>query len=289
MSDDQQGADVINLWSRSKARPDMATMACEQFRSMRMSADSSREEFAEALGQLLGWTVTESVVESWETHTPPPGDVLVAAGFIAKSGPVDVADARAADMVSQLTGNRFADVTAVYASRSEFTASLPPHSLFADAKRIRAAGLSLNVIVQQYSVGDLSRLITQGASVQCLFLAPGGDAIASREREEGYRNSELAALTSINIQSLVSRVRDHLDEQHRSRLEIATYDETIRFNILLIDKTDEDRLCVFQPYLPASRGVDSPTFVANRRWPNAGLYPAFEAVFDALWERSERV
>lgn len=289
MSSDEQGAEVINLWSRSKTRPDMAAMACGQFHSMRMSADSSREEFADALSQLLGWDVTESLVNSWESTTPPPGDVIVAAGFIAKSGPVDVADARASDMVSQLTGNRFADVTAVYASRSEFTASLPPHILFADARRIRAAGLSLNVIVQQYAAGDLARLITQGATVQCLFLDPGGEAIASREEEEGYHNHELAALTSINIQSLVSRVRDRLDGPLQSKLEIGTYEETIRFNILLIDKTDDDRLCVFQPYLPASRGVDSPTFVANRRWPNSGLYPTFEAVFDALWKRRERV
>jgi hypothetical protein len=289
MTNDQSDGVVINLWSRGKARPDMAGMAREQFRSMRMSCDNSREEFAEALTQVLGWNVTESLIESWETSTPPPGDVIVAAGFVAKSGPVDVADARATDMVSSLTGNRFADVTAVYATRSEFTASLPPHNLFAGAKRIRAAGLSLNLLVQQYALGDLARLVGEGAEVQCLFLAPDSEATASREAEESYRPGELAALTSMNIQTLVTRVRDRLDEADRKRLVIATYSEVIRFNILLIDKTDDDRLCVFQPYLPASRGVDSPTFVANRRRPTAGLYPTFEAVFEALLERSEPV
>lgn len=289
MSDDHSEGVVINLWSRGKARPDMAGMARDQFRSMRMSCDHSREEFAEALTQVLGWNVTETLVESWETTTPPPGDVIVAAGFVAKSGPIDVADARATDMVSSLTGNRFADVTAVYATRSEFTASLPPHNLFSDARRIRAAGLSLNLLVQQYALGDLARLIADGAEVQCLFLDPDSDATANREAEEGYRPGELAALTSMNLQSLVTRVRDRLDEDDRSRLTIATYNEVIRFNILLIDKTDDDRLCVFQPYLPASRGVDSPTFVANRRRPGVGLYPTFEAVFEGLLERSQLV
>lgn len=91
---------------------------------------------------------------------------------MAKSGPTDVADGRATDMVSSLTGNRFADVTAVYASRSEFTASLPPHNLFAGARRIRAAGLSLDLLVQQYALGGLAELIAQGSEVQCCFLTP---------------------------------------------------------------------------------------------------------------------
>lgn len=287
--DDDGSRNVINLNSRSSFRPDMAALARDQFRSMRLSNDSSRDEFADALAQLLGWEVTEGHVESWETTTPPPGDVLVAAGMIANAGPTDVADARATDLLSHLTGNRFADVTAVYPSRSEFTASLPPHSLFADAQRIRASGLSLNVIAQQYSSTELTHLISQGTIVQCLFLDPNGKAIQAREAEEGYRLGELSALTSLNIQSLTSRVHDRLDASARPRLKIATYDETIRFNLLLVDKTDDDRLCVFQPYLPESRGIDSPTFVANKRWPSTGLYPTFETVFEALWERSTPV
>ena len=93
----------------------------------------------------------------------------------------------------------------------------------------------------------------------------------------------------MNVQTLVTRVRDRLDEPDRARLIITMYSEVIRFNILLIDETDDDRLCVFQPYLPAARGVDSPTFVANRWRPVAGLYPTFEAVFEALLNRSELV
>lgn len=286
MDDDGHSGNVVNLRSRHGYRPDMASLARDQFRSMRLSADSSREEFASALAQLLGWEVTEGHVESWETTTPPPGDVIVAAGLIAKAGPTDIADGRATDLVSHLTGNRFADVTAVYPSRSEFTSSLPPHELFAGAQQIRVAGLSLNLIVQQYSSKDLTQVLADGATVQCLFLDPAGSSIKAREVEEGYRPGELAALTSLNMQSLSSRVRDRLNHEARQRIRIATYDETIRFNILLIDKTDDDRLCVFQPYLPESRGIDSPTFVANRRWPNAGLYPTFETVFESLWERS---
>ena len=65
----------------------------------------------------------------------------------------------------------------------------------------------------------------------------------------------------------------------RQRLQIAIYDEPIRFNVILID----DLVGIIQPYLPHQRGVDSPTFVVRRRWPELGLFPMFEAVFSALW------
>jgi hypothetical protein len=66
---------------------------------------------------------------------------------------------------------------------------------------------------------------------------------------------------------------------------LATYDETIRFNIILTD----DQVGVVQPYLPALRGIDSPTFVLHRRWPDLGLLPMFENVFSSLWQKSRRI
>jgi Domain of unknown function (DUF5919) len=86
-----------------------------------------------------------------------------------------------------------------------------------------------------------------------------------------------------DILTLQDRVRDKLTPGARSRLEIATYDETIRFNIVLVD----DTLGIIQPYMPGRRGVDSPTFVLHRRWPDLGLFPAFEAVFSSLWSASK--
>jgi len=42
-----------------------------------------------------------------------------------------------------------AGVVAVFTSRSEFAATVDPASLFDSARRVRAAGLSLNLICQQ--------------------------------------------------------------------------------------------------------------------------------------------
>ncbi|WP_275414514.1 DUF5919 domain-containing protein [Planotetraspora kaengkrachanensis] len=63
------------------------------------------------------------------------------------------------------------------------------------------------------------------------------------------------------------------------------YDETIRFNILIVDGTT----CVVQPYLPAARGVDSPTLVISNDAAADGLFPVFAQVFTSMWERSKPV
>jgi hypothetical protein len=187
--------------------------------------------------------------------------------------------------VDQLIADRFSDVSAVYATRSEFIASMPVHTLFDNATSIRACGLSLNLLCQQYADHRLRELVEAGTTVQCLFLDPDGTAIGLREQEENYPPGQLSDLTRMNIHTLRDRVRDLLPDSARPRLELAIYDEMIRFNMILID----GQIGVIQPYLPALRGIDSPTFVLHRRWENQGLFPVFEAVVSSLWARSQTV
>jgi hypothetical protein len=240
-------------------------------------------EFAELLAGVLGWRVTPEAVESWETATVPPGDVLVASGLVAhRETPPAGETATQDDLIGRLIGSRFADVTAIFATRSEFTSNLPPHLLFDDARSVRAAGLSLNLICQQYADQRFRKLLADGAIFQCLFLDPAGDAIKQREQEEGFPAGYLSALTDLNIRTIQQRVRDRLPAETRDRLQLAAYDETIRLNLILIDQ----QTCIMQPYLPEARGVDSPTFLIHRRWPTAGLFPACDQVFNSLWERS---
>jgi len=175
-----------------------------------------------------------------------------------------------------------ADVKAVYASRSDFAAHVEPRALFDGASRIRAAGLSLNLICQQVPDLHLRRMLAEGAQLTCLFLDPSGEAIKAREREEEYAPGVLANLTSLNIQ-IMTRLRDHLPADARERMRIGVYEETIRFNILLAG----DDTCVVQPYLPQARGIDSPTLMIRRTPAPGGLYPVFEQVYDAIAERSK--
>ena len=175
----------------------------------------------------------------------------------------------------------FAGLTAAFATRAEFSALMPPGALFDSASQIRVAGLSLNMVCQQYPDQRLHQLIESGTRLHCLFLDPEGTAIQTREREEGYADRSLSTLTKLNIDLLI-RLRNRLSESARERLTLATYDETIRFNIVLINQAT----CVMQPYLPHARGVDSPTFVFERDDEDTGMYATFEQVFCELAERS---
>ena len=127
----------------------------------------------------------------------------------------------------------------VFASRSDFTSKVQPQVLFRDARHIRAAGLSLNLVCQQLPDRQLSALVAGGARLTCLFLDPNGAAIKAREREEEHEPGALSTLTSFNM-ALLSRLRDRLPEDARDRILLAIYDETIRFNVILAD----DRVCV---------------------------------------------
>lgn len=276
------GADVIGLRSRAGYRPDMAALARQQVASARRRLALSPHEFAEVLASLLGWLPTAEMVDSWETTVAPPGDVLLAAGVAIQATPREAGDRADPDVVTQLVGRRFADVEAVYPTRSEFAAQMPPHALFDNAREIRTAGLSLNLLCQHYADDRLRTLIAAGTVVRCLFLNPAGEATKAREREEEYEPGHLAALTDLNISILRQRVRQRLPEEARPRLMIATYDETIRFNLTLVDND----LAVVQPYLHAARGVESPTLLIRRRSSASGLYSTFEQTFEWLWGRS---
>lgn len=177
-----------------------------------------------------------------------------------------------------------ADVAGVFVSRPEFAASVQPAVLFEGARRIRMSGLSLNLICQQVPERYVQQLINDGAELHCLFLEPGGDAIEAREREEAYTPGHLTNLTQLNIDTMV-RLRDRLTQDSRDRMHIGVYDETIRFNLILVD----DHTCVAQPYMPTARGIDSPTFLIRRNDGVSGLYPVFEQVFEAIAERSKAV
>lgn len=176
------------------------------------------------------------------------------------------------------TSNAMADVEAVYTNRLEFLRAMPPQELFKTAQNIDLAGLSLNMLCQQYSDSDILRLLENGTTIRCLFLDPDGESIRAREIEEGHTPGLLTNLTETNIHTL-ERVRRRVTAQTPGKLMIRVYDQPIRFNLTLIDST----ICVMQPYLPMARGVESPTFV-SRRSSQPGLIDTFSEVFNSMWE-----
>jgi len=283
----QRRGEVIDLRTRRSYRPNLGNAACQQVASARRRIGLSASEFAEVLTPLLGWTPSGETIESWETNVVPPGDVLLAVGLAVQAASPQLGRTAAPeqDLLAEMVAHRYADVEAVFPTRSEFASKMPPHTLFDSATEIRAAGLSLNILCQQYADENLRHLVESGANVRCLFLNPEGDAIKAREQEEGYRPGFLSALNDLNIQILDQRVRQRMPESARGRLQIAVYDETIRFNITIIDST----LAVVQPYLHAARGIEAPTFVIRNDGTTAGLFPTFEQTFTWLWDKGTPV
>ena len=147
-----------------------------------------------------------------------------------------------------------AGVVAVFASRTEFAAKVDPISLFDSARRVRAAGLSLNLICQQVPDQYLRQWLTDGGELTCLFLDPDGEAI--RARETGRRPPARDPVRADQAEHRHPRPRSATGSPTSigQRLRLAVYDETIRFNLIL----SGDRTCVAQPYLPKARGRGLP-------------------------------
>lgn len=183
------------------------------------------------------------------------------------------------------TAQGTADVTAVYPSRPAFSHEVPPHKLFDGSGQINMVGLSLNLLCQSYPDRSLLDLLESGTVVQCLFLNPAGRYIKEREQEETQPEGVLSTLTTLNIQTL-QRLQGKLSPEARGNLRIRTYDEAIRFNITVVD----DATCVVQPYLPDTRGVESPTLVIEKQHTGPpGLFETFSQVFESMWARSKEI
>jgi hypothetical protein len=274
-----EDATVIPLAGREAYQPNMAAMARDQVRAAQESLGLDDEKFAEVLAPLLGYTPRAAAIRSWKTRVTPPGDVVIAAGIAAQA-------AGGADTLSRLQAARYAGITAAYASRSDFLADYPAADLLAGASLIRASGLALNMICQQYATSALRDSIEDGTEMRLLFLAPGSQAMLDREIEEDYPPGACDALTRLNMGILASQVRARLSPAAKGRLRIGVIADTLRFNILLID----GGTCVAQPYLPHARGLDSPTMMIRRTGgPVRGLHETFDSLFEQQWDRRETV
>lgn len=166
-----------------------------------------------------------------------------------------------------------------FASRTELLRAYPPSELFTGARSIDLLGISLNLLCQQYPDSAIDALLRAGAAIRCLFLDPFGRYTTEREADEDQSPGALAALTGLNIATLQRIGQRSAELGAPGILSIRTYDQPVRFNI-----TTADGICVFQPYLPAVRGIESPAFVVRA---GDGIFEAFVESFEAIWARGK--
>lgn len=203
------------------------------------------------------------------------------------------------DVVEQLVGDRFTDVTGVHADRVRLQRRLPPEELFGGARRLDAVGIGLGLLVQNYPGRRMLRLADAGCRFRLLFLNPASGAMRRRERELALKRGELARTveTSIlHVRRVRSRARD------AKAFEIHVFDEVPRFSGYFVDADGPDGVAVVQSYLRHSRGMESPALVLRRagrevvrsdaeqdREGEVGLFDVYREDFEALWDGSRPV
>ena len=250
----------------------------ERLRAAIAASGLSRDEIAEGAG------VDAKTLERWvSTGRTPHARNRKALADALGLDPSDLWPE--ADPFARLVPRDLAGIQCAYPSRSAFVAAFPPERLFTGAVSISLAGLSNNLLCQHYADRRLEELLALGTQVTVLFLDPDGPATAARESEEGYEAGHLRGLTTLNI-SLLQRLRSRLPAHARPRLTLGTYEQTIRFNIILVDRAD-DQTAVVQPYLPHSRGVEAPTLVIHPTV-EPGLFDTFKCVFDEIRAESTK-
>ncbi|MBC7276216.1 DUF5919 domain-containing protein [Nocardioides sp.] len=209
-----------------------------------------------------GWEVAE-LTQTWE-----PGMPLVR---------------ERSDRPTPATVGDLAGVTHVFQNRPAFLREFSTSRLFDAATEVDGLGLSHNLLCQQYSDGDLADLLGR-ARVRLLFLDPDGEAIRVRNTEEGHAEGHLSEWTRVNLQ-VIAKHRASLSPDAADRVQVRLYDETIRFQVMLID----GNLGIVQPYLPRGRGLDSPTFAMQHLIGAPSLYSTYRQIFDDIWARGSEV
>lgn len=267
-------AKVLDLRERVRANADVAQMARLEVAHARQTLACTETDFATQLSQYVDWEVTAELVTCWEDDITPPGDILMAIRLLVDPESVNP------ELVND--PKNLAGIEAAFATRSDFMANVSIDELFDDATRIEAAGLSLNLICQQYPTIKLINLLKTGTTIETLFLEPKGESIAQREEEEGYPSGSLTSLTELNISTLVTQVRAGLDHESLPRLKIGTYDQNIRFNLIFLD----DTTCIAQPYLHGVRGLETPTLIVTKG-DSDGMYQSLRGCYDWLRARSD--
>ena len=236
--DESKPGPIIDLTSHASFRLDLGEHARRRLASAQHRLGMTLEDFAATLNEMVEWEVSAEVVNSWTKDITPPGDVLLAADLLVRRGDRGSGDdfgTAGTDLLEDLISERFADLTGVFPSRAAFASAVPPHVLFDGAHEISMTGLSLNLLCQQYSEQRLQNLIESGCNIRCLFLEPYANAIEAREREEDYPPTHLSMLTEMNIH-ILKRLRSRLSDDGQARLRLRTYDEPVRFNIVIVDR-----------------------------------------------------
>jgi DNA-binding transcriptional regulator YiaG len=77
--------EVVSIRAHAGYRPDFKALASGQVSAARAKLGLSHAEFAEHLGEILGWMPSAAAVKKWEQGSIPPGDVLLSCAMVTQN------------------------------------------------------------------------------------------------------------------------------------------------------------------------------------------------------------
>jgi hypothetical protein len=220
-------------------------------------------EFAEHLGELLGWMPSAAAVKRWEQGSIPPGDVLLAAAVVSQNVPGDVLTlplgpgaARRAGLLSALGPvldhmDDSSESVTPYADRGLIAREQWNDIIQGSTEHLWLYGMAEFGYASDDEVpGILSDATAKGCEVRILLLNPDYPGATAIDADEGSPPGTLAART----RAALARFRQ-MQQACGGQMQVRIYDAPPTVSVVRGD----DHMLV-TPYLRFFVGSNSPTF-----------------------------
>ena len=278
--------EVVSIRARANYRPDYKRLASGQIAAARTKLGMSHAEFADYLGDLLGWMVTPAAVERWEEGSIPPGDVLLASAVAAQDMPGDVlafplnaTAERTAALLSAIGPaiDHIGDPTETvlpYADRGLISRQQWNGIIEGSASHLWLYGMAEFGYATDDDVPAIIRSATaEGCQVRVLLLDPEYPGAAEIDADEGSPPGTLAT----RIRASLARFAQ-MREAAGPQMQLRTYATRPTVSVVRGD----NRMLV-TPYLRFSIGSNSPTFELTEASARK-MFSRYARHFDHMWQ-----
>jgi len=149
------------------------------------------------------------------------------------------------------------EIKEVFSTKASIKESIHLDELIANAKNVKAAGISNTELTLKINPDAITRCIENGGLIELLFLAPEGKYTSFRETEEQKRVNSIRNITQVNIGSALD-MKDALGDK-ADQYKIYVYDLVPRMNMIFVDD-----LLILQYYANNIPGLKNPAFLIKK-------------------------
>lgn len=247
---------------------DFATLARTEIAAVRKALNLGAGEFAVLLGEHLTWEPTAAAVRGWEATAVPPGDVVLAAQYLARI-------TAGVDVPSYVGGDP--DVVHAYAARRDLARPEWQDIIRGRVEHIWLAGLAEQGYANDGGVpGILERAAGEGCDIRVLLLDPDYPLISGIDTDEGNPPGTLAA----RIRGSLHRFQ-RMTARCAGRMQVRTSATPPTISIV---RGDDQMLIT--PYARFLTGGDSPTLLLEAT-PDGQIFTQYEQHFNLVWNDSK--